>query len=89
MKNEYGKNYENNKERLADYGQATMNKAEEKVEEIASEAQSQLKQGEHKLTHLVTKIDKQLRDDPWPLVVGVGLGCLLLGTLLGAFKKNT
>jgi ElaB/YqjD/DUF883 family membrane-anchored ribosome-binding protein len=88
MKNEYSKNYENNKERLADFGQSTMNQAQEKAEKVAAELESHVKDGQHKLTHLVTKIDKQLREDPWPLVVGVGLGCLLLGTLLGAFKKN-
>jgi ElaB/YqjD/DUF883 family membrane-anchored ribosome-binding protein len=82
-------NQNNNKERLGEYAASTVEQGKEKFQETKADLESQVKNAQDQLAKLTTQVDKQLRDNPWPYVVGVGLGCLLLGTLLGVFRRNT
>ncbi len=62
--------------------------AEEKTNELTNEAQRRLKQGEEQLRKVIDNVDKQLRDNPWPVVGGVAVSCLLLGFLMGQSRKG-
>jgi ElaB/YqjD/DUF883 family membrane-anchored ribosome-binding protein len=90
MKNGYGKGFDkdNKKERFGEYASQSMEQAEKKIEETAGDIEAQVKESQEHLTRFVSKIDKQLKEDPWPIVIAVGVGGLLIGTLIGAFKKN-
>jgi ElaB/YqjD/DUF883 family membrane-anchored ribosome-binding protein len=63
---------------------------EEKANEFSNETQKRLqqglKQGEEQLRKVINTVDKQLHENPWPVVGGVALSCLLLGFLMGQRK---
>jgi ElaB/YqjD/DUF883 family membrane-anchored ribosome-binding protein len=77
-----------NKERLGEYASSAIEQGQEKAKETLAELEMQIKHAQDQLNKLTANVDKQLRENPWPIVVGVGLGCLLLGTLLGASKRD-
>ncbi|MBF0511433.1 MAG: hypothetical protein HQL13_03795 [Candidatus Omnitrophica bacterium] len=54
-----------------------------KLRNALEEAEKRLKQGYEQATKLASDIDKKTKENPWPVVVGVGISCLLLGLLIG------
>lgn len=79
---------QNPKERLNEYTSSAMNEAQDKAKQTMAELQGQIHQTQEQLTKLTNEVDKQLKENPWPIVIGVGVGCLLLGTVLGALKTK-
>lgn len=58
-----------------------------KLKNALLEAENRLKQGYERATKLASEIDKKTHDNPWPVVAGVGFGCLLLGLLIGKSRN--
>ena len=61
---------------------------EDRIRSVMSDVENQIKLGQEKLKTVATNVDKQLRDNPWPIVAGVAVGCILLGFIMGVNKKN-
>lgn len=61
---------------------------EERIRNVMSDVENKIKQGQEKLKTVVADTEKQLRDNPWPIVAGVAVGCILLGFVMGANKRN-
>jgi ElaB/YqjD/DUF883 family membrane-anchored ribosome-binding protein len=69
--------------------QQGIQQSEDKLKAAACEAQKRLKQGQEQVQQLISQADKQLRENPWPIVAGVAVGCLFLGFFAGnARSKN-
>jgi len=66
---------------------STIEEGEFKLKNALCEAEKRLKQGYEQVTKLASDIDKKTHDNPWPVVVGVGGICLLLGLLIGKSKN--
>jgi ElaB/YqjD/DUF883 family membrane-anchored ribosome-binding protein len=60
-----------------------VNEGEKKFKNMASDAQKKLKQGQEQVQQLIRQADEQLRENPWPIVAGVAVGCLFLGFVAG------
>ncbi|MBF0489546.1 MAG: hypothetical protein HQL15_02875 [Candidatus Omnitrophica bacterium] len=61
---------------------------EDCIRSVLSDVESKLKQGQEKLKTVVADVDKQVRDNPWPVIAGVAVGCVLLGFIMGVNKRN-
>ena len=81
--------FDNNdaKGRFSD-AQSAIHDGQEKVKKTAEQLQDDFKQGKEQVGQWASTVDRQLRENPWPIVVGVGLGCLILGAILGTKKNN-
>jgi ElaB/YqjD/DUF883 family membrane-anchored ribosome-binding protein len=66
----------------------TLEEGEEKLKKAACEAQHRLKQGQEQVQQLISQADKQLRENPWPIVAGVAVGCLFLGFFAGNVRSR-
>ena len=66
-----------------DYAQNAIDQGEDKVRSALYEAERRLREGKKQVTQWATDVDKQAHDNPWPIIAGVGIGCLLLGVILG------
>lgn len=64
----------------------TFVRGENSLKEALCEAEKKIKEGNEQVTKWATGVDKQAHENPWPLVTGVGVGCLLLGIILGKSK---
>jgi ElaB/YqjD/DUF883 family membrane-anchored ribosome-binding protein len=79
------KDYNNsNAERMSEHLGSATQQGEQKLKMTAAEIERKLKQGEEQLKRAVSSVDKQLHDNPWPVVAGVAVGCLLIGFLAGS-----
>ena len=86
MPNEYNKdrNYQTPaKQQPSDYAKSEIQDAEDRIKGIADNFQKQIKQGQEQLGQLAAKADKQVRENPWPVVIGVGAVAFLLGCVVG------
>ncbi|MBL8014119.1 MAG: hypothetical protein JNN05_09755 [Candidatus Omnitrophica bacterium] len=66
--------------------ESTINQGEHRLKDALCDAEKKMKQGQEQMAKWATDVDKQARENPWPLVTGVGIGCLLLGVILGKSK---
>ena len=66
----------------------SLKQGEEYVKEFTQEAQEQIKQGREQLRKIVSEIDKKAHENPWPIVGGVAIGCVLIGFLLGSRRGH-
>jgi ElaB/YqjD/DUF883 family membrane-anchored ribosome-binding protein len=62
--------------------------SEDRIRSAMSEVENTIKQGQDKIKTVAAGVDKQLRDNPWPIVAGVAVGCVLLGFIMGVNKRN-
>jgi len=72
-------NVKNNVRSDLEEGEANVRKAAETVGK-------KIKRSQNDVLERVTEIDRQAHENPWPLIAGVGVSCLLLGILLGKSK---
>lgn len=56
---------------------------EDRLTEAIHETEDRLKEGREQMTKMAKDLDKQAHENPWMVVAGVGVGCLLLGLILG------
>ena len=56
---------------------------EQKSKDIVGDAQKMLKEEKERISKVIETVDKQVRENPWPVVAGVGIGAFLLGCLIG------
>ncbi|MCR4337201.1 MAG: hypothetical protein NUV91_05295 [Candidatus Omnitrophica bacterium] len=61
---------------------------EERVRNIISDVEKKVRQGQEQVKHVVADVDKRLHENPWPIVAGIAVGCLLLGFIMGGSKKH-
>ena len=78
---------EQEEEKIKDFGKAAIEEGESKLRNAIYEAEKRLKQGQQQVVKLASDIDKQTRENPWPVVAGVGIGCLLLGLIIGKSRN--
>ena len=74
-------------EKVKNYTQATLEQGEDRLKNALSEAEKKVRQGQEQVTKWAEDINKRTHDNPWPIVAGVGMGCLLLGLILGKSKN--
>ena len=67
--------------------QSTLEQGESRLKVALSEAENKLKQGREQVTKWASVADKQAHENPWPIIAGVGVGCLLLGLIIGKSKN--
>jgi len=65
---------------------STIDEGESKLRNTLYEAEKRLKEGREQITKMAADIDKKAHENPWPVVAGVGVSCLLLGLLIGKSK---
>jgi ElaB/YqjD/DUF883 family membrane-anchored ribosome-binding protein len=65
---------------------STIDEGESKLRNTLYEAEKRLKEGREQVTKMAADIDKRAHENPWPVVAGVGVSCLLLGLLIGKSK---
>ncbi|MBF0571555.1 MAG: hypothetical protein HQL12_06745 [Candidatus Omnitrophica bacterium] len=58
-----------------------------KLKNAIYDAEKRIQQGYEQVTKMASDIDKKAHDNPWPIVAGVGISCLLLGLLIGKSKN--
>jgi len=61
---------------------------QDRLKSVMSDMETKLKEGQEKFKTAAANVDKQLRDNPWPIVAGVAVGCVLLGFIMGANRRN-
>ena len=61
---------------------------QDRIKSVMSDVENKIKEGQDTLKTVAANVDKQLHDNPWPIVAGVAVGCVLLGFILGINKKN-
>ena len=61
---------------------------DDRIKNVMLDVENKLKLGQERLKTVAAGVDKQLRDNPWPVVAGVAVGCILLGFVMGMNKKN-
>ena len=69
-------------EKTKDYTKDGIEEGESRLKSALFEAEKRLKQGHDQAVKLASDINKQTHENPWPVVAGVGIGCLLLGMLI-------
>ena len=74
-------------EKIKSYGKEVIKEGEDQLRNALCEAQKHLKQGQEQVIKWTGDINKQTHENPWPVVAGVGVGCLLLGLLIGKSKN--
>ena len=60
----------------------------DRIKSVMSDVENQIKVGQEKLKTVAANVDSQLRDNPWPIIAGVAVGCVLLGFVMGVNKKS-
>ena len=80
------------KERMKDQLPPVFNQAEREMKETAIELEKNFRkkfaEGKEQIQHMVTNVDKQLKTNPWPIVGGIAATCLLLGFVLGTYRRG-
>ena len=76
-----------NTEKERNFTQSAIEEGESNLRTALAEAEKKMKQGREQITKWATDIDKRTHENPWPVVAGVGLGCLLLGIVIGKSKN--
>lgn len=62
--------------------------SQDRIKSALSEVETKIKLGQDKLKVMASDVEAQLKDNPWPIVAGVAVGCVLLGFILGFSKKH-
>lgn len=89
MQNAYTKDKDTDhmpKDRMPDLN-AALKQGEEQIKSTLSEVEKRLAQGKEQMKVVIADVDKRLHENPWPIVAGVAVGCILLGFILG-FKRK-
>jgi ElaB/YqjD/DUF883 family membrane-anchored ribosome-binding protein len=66
----------------------TMETQERIIKSVMSDLEDKIKQSTDSIKTAACDVDKKVRDNPWPVVAGVAVGCVLLGFLAGVTKRN-
>ena len=59
-------------------------RAKRQAKRKSSQLQSNLEHGQEELKNLASTLDRRLHSNPWPVVTGVAVGCLLFGYIMGS-----
>ena len=89
MQNVYSKDKDTNhgsKDRMPDLN-AALKQGEEQIRSTLSDVEKKLAQGKEQIKEVIDDVDKRLHENPWPIVAGVAVGCVLLGFMMGFRKK--
>jgi ElaB/YqjD/DUF883 family membrane-anchored ribosome-binding protein len=70
-------------ENVKDFENAA-NAGKDKMKSMAYDLDKNFKEGQEKLKDIASCADKKLRENPWPVVIGVGVSSLLIGFLMGS-----
>ena len=73
-------------EKIKNYGKHAIEEGESKLRNAIDDVERRIRQGHEQATKLAAEVNKQAHENPWPIVAGVGVGCLLLGMLVGRSK---
>ena len=69
--------------------QEGIKQGEDKLKLMALDASTQMKHGQEQVKQLIAQADKQLRENPWPIVASVAVGCLFLGFFAGNVRSRS
>lgn len=61
---------------------------QDRIKSALSEVETKIKLGQDKLKVVAADVDAQLKNNPWPIVAGVAVGCVLLGFIMGVTKRQ-
>lgn len=61
---------------------------QDRIKSALSEVETKIKLGQDKLKVVAADVDAQLKVNPWPIVAGVAVGCVLLGFVMGVTKRQ-
>ena len=64
--------------------QAAVKEGEDRVKGVVHELENKLKKGQEQAQKAFENVDKKLHENPWPIVGGVAIGCILLGFIMGS-----
>ncbi len=81
MQNTYMKDKENDL-------QSSLKEGEDRIKNVVSDIDKKVKQGQEQIQKVIADVDKKLHENPWPIVGGVAVGCVLLGFILGISRRN-
>jgi hypothetical protein len=73
-------------EKIKDYTESAIEQNQDKIRAVFSEAEKKVRVGQEQLTKIASNLNKQAHESPWPLISGIGLGCLLLGVIIGKMR---
>ena len=62
---------------------SAIRQGEEKVKDTICDSEQKLREKQDQLKQYISIADKNLHENPWPIVTGVAVGCLLVGFLAG------
>ena len=65
-----------------------VNQGEDAFKVIAAEAQKKLKLAQEQIAQMASTVDQKVKENPWPAIAGVAVGCLFLGFIMGSKSKN-
>ncbi|OGX05900.1 MAG: hypothetical protein A2Z88_02350 [Omnitrophica WOR_2 bacterium GWA2_47_8] len=74
------------KDRAPDLNTA-LKQGEEHLKSALSDVEKRIEQGKEQVKTVMADVDKRLHENPWPIVAGVAVGCILLGFFMGFSKK--
>ncbi len=89
MQNTYAKDRDADnvsKGRMSDLN-TTLKQGEEQIRNTISDVEKKITQGKEQIQTVIADVDKKLHENPWPIVSGVAVGCILLGFIMGLNKK--
>jgi ElaB/YqjD/DUF883 family membrane-anchored ribosome-binding protein len=77
-------------DKIKDYAQSAQSAVENNQDKLKTslyEAERRLKQSQEHLSRWAADLDKQAHERPWPVVASIGIGCLLLGVIIGRMRN--
>ena len=75
-------------EKITEKVSTVVRESEELMNDVFAAAGKKFTKGKERLDDIISDTDKQLRENPWPIVGGVALSCLLLGYIMGHSRHH-
>ena len=72
-----------NTTKMKDYAQSAIEQGEGQLKSALRDAEEKLRVGREQVAKAMAQIDKHAHDNPWPIIAGTAVGCLLLGIVIG------